>query len=45
MGKILYYTWIGIGIIIGLPIVLLILMGTWIHSKWHNLTCKKCKIK
>jgi len=43
MGKILYYTWVGISIAIGLPIVLVILFGVWIQSKYHKLTCKKCK--
>jgi|LakMenE18May11ns_1017448.scaffolds.fasta_scaffold9959509_19 hypothetical protein len=45
MGKIVYYTWIGIGIIIGLPIVLVLLLGLWVHDKYHKLTCKMCKIK
>jgi uncharacterized protein YneF (UPF0154 family) len=43
MRKILYYTWVGIGIIIGLPIVLLILFGTWVQSKFSKSSCKKCK--
>lgn len=45
MGKIMYYAWIGMWILIGLPVVLAIIAGVWIHSKWHNLTCKNCKIK
>jgi len=47
MEKILYYTWIGISIAIGLPIVLLILFGSWIHDQYQKLTCKngKCKME
>ena len=47
MGKILYYTWIGISIAMGLPIVLLILFGSWIHGQYQKLTCKngKCKME
>lgn len=43
MGKILYYTWIGISIAIGLPIVLLIIFGVWVQSKFSKSSCKKCK--
>ena len=45
MGKIFYYTWIGISIAIGLPIVLLILFGAWMHDTYQKLTCKNCKCK
>ena len=45
MGKIAYYAWIGFWIILGLPIVLVILLGLWVHDKYHQLTCKKCLIK
>lgn len=46
MGKILYYTWIGISIAIGLPIVVLILFSSWIMTKYQELTCKTgtCKM-
>ena len=43
MRKILYYAWIGIWIIIGLPIVLIIILIIWLNQKYHDLTCKKCK--
>jgi len=47
MGKMLYYTWIGISIAIGLPIVILILFSSWIHDQYQKLTCKngKCKME
>ena len=46
MGKILYYTWIGISIAIGLPFVILIIFGSWVVTKYQELTCKngKCKM-
>jgi hypothetical protein len=43
MKRILYYTWIGMWVIIGTPIVLAIIAGAWIHDKYHKLTCKMCK--
>jgi|APCry1669189241_1035207.scaffolds.fasta_scaffold12534_2 hypothetical protein len=43
MRKILFYAWTALGIIIGTPIVLLVLLGAWIHDQYHKLTCKKCR--
>jgi hypothetical protein len=45
MRKIIYYTWIGIWIVIGTPIVFLIIVATWIQGKYHKMTCKKCNVK
>ena len=46
MRKILFYTWITLGIIIGLPIVLLIIFITFVIDKYQKLTCKNdCQIK
>jgi hypothetical protein len=45
MRKIMYYAWIGIWIIIGTPLVFILLFFAGIQKQWHNLFCKKCKIK
>lgn len=42
MRKIIFYLWVGLGIIIGTPIVLLIIFATYLEDKYHKLTCKKC---
>jgi hypothetical protein len=43
MRKILFYTWVALGILIGTPIVLLVLLGVWIQAQYHKLNCKKCR--
>jgi len=46
MRKILFYTWITLGIIIGLPIALLILFITFVTDKYQKATCKNnCQMK
>jgi hypothetical protein len=42
IGKILYYTWVGISIVIALPIALLIVFYDWIKSKLFKSSCKSC---
>lgn len=46
MRKILFYIWVGLGIIIGSPIVLLIIFITFVLDKYQKITCKNnCQIK
>jgi hypothetical protein len=43
MSKLFYYIYIALLVAIGLPIVAVIMLGIYIQSKWHKLTCKMCK--
>jgi hypothetical protein len=45
MKKILYFSWIGMWIVLGLPIVMLIIAGIWLQKKYQQITCKQCLIK
>jgi hypothetical protein len=39
----MYYAYVGFWITLGLPIVLVLLLGLWVQDKYHKLTCKMCK--
>ena len=41
MRKIIYHTKIGLWITLGLPIVMIIIVGIWFKDKWSELNCKK----
>jgi hypothetical protein len=45
MKKILYFSWIGMWIVLGLPIVIVLVIGIWLQKKYQQITCKKCLIK
>ena len=44
MKRILYYCWVGLCIIIALPIVGFIFIGAFIKDFFHKLNCKACRV-
>lgn len=42
MGKIIYYSWVGISLVVALPLAFLIILLDWLYTKYQKLTCKKC---